>query len=150
MSRWSPKPAKDLPEGLILFDGVCVFCARWVRLVIERDVERRFSFASVQSPYGRSAAALSGIDPEAPQTNAVVAGGELLFKSDAALAVIGALPGYGWTRVFRALPKTFRDWAYDRVANNRYAIFGKSDACFLPAPADRPRFLDDAPPPEAG
>ena len=147
MDRWSPKPSENLPEGLILFDGVCVFCAGWVRAVIKRDVARRFSFASVQSPYGRRAAAIGGIDPETPQTNAVVMGGRMLFKSDATLAVLAALPGFGWTSAFRALPRALRDWAYDRVANNRYAIFGKADACFLPAPADKTRFLDGEPPP---
>ena len=35
MSRWSPQPAPDEPDGLILFDGVCVFCSRWVRFVID-------------------------------------------------------------------------------------------------------------------
>ena len=44
MSRWSPRPCPDEPDGLILFDGVCVFCSRWVRLVMRLDRERRFRF----------------------------------------------------------------------------------------------------------
>ncbi|HWW12472.1 MAG TPA: DCC1-like thiol-disulfide oxidoreductase family protein, partial [Brevundimonas sp.] len=91
MSRWSPQPAPDEPDGLILFDGVCVFCSRWVRFVIAHDLEGRFRFLPIQSEAGRSLAARYGIDPEAPQTNAVVMNGRIFFKSDAALTVLGAL-----------------------------------------------------------
>jgi predicted DCC family thiol-disulfide oxidoreductase YuxK len=31
-------------DDVILFDGVCVFCSRWVRFVAARDVEKRFRF----------------------------------------------------------------------------------------------------------
>ena len=88
MSRWSPRPCSDEPDGLILFDGVCVFCSRWVRLVMRLDRERRFRFLPIQSERGRALAARHGIDPDAPETNAVVWGDRLWFKSDAALTVI--------------------------------------------------------------
>jgi predicted DCC family thiol-disulfide oxidoreductase YuxK len=31
-------------DDVILYDGVCVFCSRWVRIVAARDVKRRFRF----------------------------------------------------------------------------------------------------------
>lgn len=147
MSRWTPVPAPALPEGLILFDGVCLFCSRWVRFVLARDEGQRFSFATMQSSYGRAVATRIGIDADDPETNVVVLGGRALFKSDAAIAVLSALPGHGWARALRLAPKPLRDFAYDRIASNRYRLFGKSDACFMPPAADRARFLDDAPPP---
>ena len=141
MTRWSPQPAPDEPDGLILFDGVCVFCSRWVRFVIDRDPERRFSFVAIQSDRGRLLAARFGIDPEAPQTNAVVWGGRIFFKSDAALTVLGKLAAtrpLGW---LRAVPRLLRDPAYDLIARNRYRIFGRTDLCMVPAPEVRSRFL---------
>ena len=39
-------------DDVILYDGVCVFCSRWVRFVATRDVERKFRFTAIQSPYG--------------------------------------------------------------------------------------------------
>jgi predicted DCC family thiol-disulfide oxidoreductase YuxK len=140
----------DWPDGLILFDGVCALCSRWVRAVIARDRSRRFRFASIQSPYGQTLAGAAGVDPLAPDTNVVALDGQLLFKSDAALAVLGELDGLGWTRALRAVPKPARDFVYDRVARNRYVLFGKHESCFRPPPQDRDRFLDDAPPPAAG
>ncbi|HYD28741.1 thiol-disulfide oxidoreductase DCC family protein [Brevundimonas sp.] len=141
MSRWSPQPAPDEPDGLILFDGVCVFCSRWVRFVIDRDPGRRFTFTSIQSERGRKLAERFGIDPEAPQTNAVIWNGRAWFKSDAALTVLGALPGTRRLGVLKALPRTIRDAAYDLIARNRYRIFGRTEACMVPSAADRERFL---------
>ncbi|MFC3691327.1 thiol-disulfide oxidoreductase DCC family protein [Chenggangzhangella methanolivorans] len=148
MDRWIPRPAPDLPEGLILFDGVCLFCSRWVRFVLARDEARRFSFATLQSPYGRAVAVRIGIAADDPETNVVILGGRALFKSDAAIGVLSGLPGHGWACALKLAPKPLRDFAYDRVAKNRYRMFGKSDACFMPSAADRARFLDEAAPPE--
>lgn len=141
MSRWSPQPAPDEADGLILFDGVCVFCSRWVRFVIDRDPERRFRFVAVQSEAGRALAARFGIDPQAPQTNAVVWGGDILFKSDAALTVLGALESTRPLARLKAAPRWLRDPAYDLIARNRYAIFGRTDVCMVPSAEDRARFI---------
>ena len=94
---------------MILYDGVCIFCSRWVRFVATRDVERRFRFTAIQSPYGTRLAQAFGIDPDDPDTNAVVHGGVAYFKSDAALTVLGSLPGWRWTRALFAVPKPLRD-----------------------------------------
>ena len=141
MSRWSPQPAPDEPDGLILFDGVCVFCSRWVRFVIAHDLEGRFRFLPIQSEAGRSLAARYGIDPEAPQTNAVVMNGRIFFKSDAALTVLGALRRTRPLAALKAAPRWLRDPAYDLIARNRYAIFGRTETCMVPSAADRARFL---------
>ena len=93
-------------DDVILYDGVCVFCSRWVRFVATRDVARRFRFTAIQSAYGTRLAQAFGIDPDDPDTNAVIHGGVAWFKSDAALTVLGALPGWGWVRVLRVGAKT--------------------------------------------
>jgi predicted DCC family thiol-disulfide oxidoreductase YuxK len=71
-------------------------------------------------------------------------GGRALFKSDAAIAVLSRLPGFGWTRLLRFVPRKRRDLAYDRIARNRYAWFGRAEACILPGPALRGRVLETA------
>jgi predicted DCC family thiol-disulfide oxidoreductase YuxK len=126
-------------DDVILYDGVCVFCSRWIRFVAARDAHRRFRFTAIQSVYGRRLAQAFGIDPEDPDTNAVVHGGMAFFRSDAALTVLSHLPGWRWVRVLRAVPKAWRDAVYDLVARNRYGIFGKYEACFVPAAEFRAR-----------
>jgi predicted DCC family thiol-disulfide oxidoreductase YuxK len=129
----TPRAMSAWPDDdVILYDGVCVFCSRWVRFVATRDVAHRFRFTAIQSGYGTRLAQAFGIDPGDPDTNAVVHGGVAHFKSDAALMVLGALPGWRWVRVLLAVPKPLRDAVYSLVARNRYRIFGKYEACFVP------------------
>jgi predicted DCC family thiol-disulfide oxidoreductase YuxK len=129
-------------DDVILYDGVCVFCSRWVRFVAARDREARFRFTAIQSAYGARLAQAFGIDPQDPDTNAVIHGGVAYFKSDAALMVLSLLPGWSFVRALFAFPKPLRDAAYNLVAKNRYRIFGKFDACFVPDAAFRGRVLD--------
>ncbi|WP_050631320.1 thiol-disulfide oxidoreductase DCC family protein [Bradyrhizobium viridifuturi] len=129
-------------DDVILYDGVCIFCSRWVRFVVDRDTARRFRFTPIQSDYGTRLAKTFGIDPEDPDTNAVVHGGIAWMKSDAALTVLSHLPGWGWTRVLFAVPKPLRDAVYSLVARNRYKIFGKYETCFVPDTDMRARVLE--------
>jgi predicted DCC family thiol-disulfide oxidoreductase YuxK len=134
------KPWPD--DDVILYDGVCVFCSRWMRFVATRDAERRFRFTTIQSDYGRRLAQAFGIDPADPDTNAVVHGGVAYFRSDAALTVLSHLPGWRWVGVLRAVPKAWRDGVYNLVARNRYRIFGKYEACFVPDESARARVIE--------
>src|SRR3954466_16227463 len=118
MTRWPD-------DDVILYDGVCVFCRRWVCFFAFGNPNRRFRFTAIQSDYGSRLAQAFGIDPDDPDTNAVVHGGGAYFKSDAALTVLSHLPGWRWTRVLRWVPKALRDVVYGFVARNRYRIFGK-------------------------
>jgi predicted DCC family thiol-disulfide oxidoreductase YuxK len=129
-------------DDVILYDGVCVFCSRWIRFIATRDDAKRFRFTQIQSDYGTRLARAFGIDPDDPDTNAVIHGGVAWFRSDAALIVLSNLPGWRWTRVFFAVPKPFRDAVYNLVAKNRYRIFGKYDACFVPDAAMRARVME--------
>ena len=129
-------------DGVILYDGVCVFCSRWVRFVAKRDAAQRFRFTAIQSPYGTRLAQAFGIDPDDPDTNAVIHGGVAYFKSDAALTVLGSLPWWGWVSVLRLVPKLLRDAVYSLVATNRYRIFGKYDECFVPDAEMRARVME--------
>jgi predicted DCC family thiol-disulfide oxidoreductase YuxK len=129
-------------DDVILYDGVCIFCSRWVRFVATRDVARRFRFTAIQSPYGTRLAKTFGIDPADPDTNAVIHGGVAYFKSDAALTVLSNLPGWWWTRALFAVPKPLRNAVYNLIARNRYRIFGKYDECFVPDAEMRARVLE--------
>jgi predicted DCC family thiol-disulfide oxidoreductase YuxK len=142
-NRWLPQPLDGIADGLILFDGVCVFCSRWVRFVIERDRAARFRFAPMQSRYGTALAGRLGISVENPETNAVVLGGHAYFKSDAAIAVVSRLPGWGWARGGALVPRPVRDWLYDRIARNRYRLFGRTATCLIPTPETAGRFVAD-------
>ena len=141
--NWHPLPADDLPDHLILFDGMCVLCSGWVDFIIARDPAARFRFAAIQTPLGRRLAERFGINPNEPETNAAVANGRAHFKLDSVLVVLAELPGWQWTRVGYLLPKTARDFLYDRIARNRYRLFGRRPTCRVPTPDVSHRFIAD-------
>jgi predicted DCC family thiol-disulfide oxidoreductase YuxK len=139
--RWTAVPAPDLKLDLILFDGDCVLCSRAARFVHRHDTARRFRFVALQSDAGRALAARFAIDPVNPETNAAIVKGLASFKADATLAVLSALPGWGWTRLARLAPKPLRDWFYDRIARNRFRVFGRRPACWVGDTALRARVI---------
>jgi predicted DCC family thiol-disulfide oxidoreductase YuxK len=141
-SCWLPQAAPDWEDRLILFDGVCVLCASWTRFIIQRDKAGRFRFISIQSPQGRRLAEMFGIDPDDPQTSAVILDGVAYFKSDAALMVMRHLRGMRWTQALTLVPRGLRNRLYDAIARNRYAWFGRDEACLMPTPELAARLLD--------
>jgi len=120
--RWMPRTIGDAPDRLILFDGVCVLCSWWVRFVIERDAGARFRFVATQTPRGSALATRLGVDVANPETNVAIINGRAYFKSDATIRVLADLPRWSWSRILLLLPRRARDWAYDRIARNRYRL----------------------------
>jgi predicted DCC family thiol-disulfide oxidoreductase YuxK len=128
---------------LLVFDGDCVLCSRLAHFVHERDAMQRFKFVAIQSNYGRALAARFGVNADNPETTLAVVDGVAYFKGGAALAVLEALPRSNWTPIARALPEAFRDWLYDRIARNRYQIFGRREACWIGDEVLKSRIVSD-------
>src|SRR5262245_29778173 len=95
---WKPKEIADTPDGLILFDGVCVLCSGWVRFLIARDPAGAFRFTPIQSNYGRRLAQQLAIDPDTPETNAVILGGRAYFKFDSIMHTLAHVPRWRWVK----------------------------------------------------
>ncbi len=127
---------------IILFDGVCNFCAWSVRFVIERDPRGVCRFASLQSEAGRHLLREHGLDEEAMDSFVLVEGVKAWRESDAALRVCLYLRApWRWLSMFLIMPKFLRDPLYRLIARNRYRWFGKSDTCLVQSPELRGRFL---------
>ncbi len=128
---------------ILLFDGVCNFCAWSVRFVDARDPAKVFRFASLQGEAGRRLLTEHGLDPEKMDSVVLIEGGVAWCESDAALRVCRRLRWpWRWFWIFRLVPKSLRDTAYRFIARHRYGWFGKSDTCMIPTPDLRARFLD--------
>jgi predicted DCC family thiol-disulfide oxidoreductase YuxK len=55
-----PSAPPPFPTPLILYDGVCRLCTASVIFVIRRDPRKRFHFAALQSPLGRTCSRVIG------------------------------------------------------------------------------------------
>jgi predicted DCC family thiol-disulfide oxidoreductase YuxK len=135
-----------VPEGTVLYDGVCVLCSGWFRFVAARDTQARFRFTPIQGDYGRRLAMRLGIDPDHPETNAVIIDGHAYMRSDAGIEILRRLPGWSWAKILLAMPPGLRDWAYDRVAQNRYSVFGRTETCMVPDASLAQHVLPDSTP----
>lgn len=129
---------------VIVFDGDCVLCSGFFRFVVTRDTRRLYSFAIAQSSFGEALYAHFGLKPADYDTNLVLRDGCLTTRLDAFAAVMSDL-GWPWRAlsVVRWLPRPIADRLYERIARNRYRLFGRRDICLVPGPDVRARFIDD-------
>lgn len=141
-TRPTPAPLLKPGETVVLFDGVCKLCNGWARLLIRHDHQRRVRLAAVQSPEGQALLAWAGLPVDQFDTMAVIRDHHYWERSEAFFQVIRQLSGrWQALRLLRVLPRALRDWGYDRIALNRYRLFGKYDTCLLPHPDHEQRFL---------
>jgi predicted DCC family thiol-disulfide oxidoreductase YuxK len=127
---------------ILLFDGVCNLCHGSVRFLLERDRAARFRFAPLQSEFGRALLEHFALDPNELDSIVLIDAAGAHQRSDAALRSAQLL-GAPWSgfRLLLAIPRPLRDAVYEFVARRRYRWFGKKDACPLPRPEWRARFL---------
>lgn len=137
-------PNVGAADKVILFDGVCKLCNAWSNFIIKYDHQHVFKLCSVQSNEGQKILRHFGLSTEVYESMLVVEGNAVYQQSDAFFQVVAKL-GYPWKFicVFRMVPKLLRNWIYDRIALNRYRLFGKYDTCLLPAADHDARYLAD-------
>ncbi|NBB09692.1 thiol-disulfide oxidoreductase DCC family protein [Pseudomonas sp. SLFW] len=142
LTRPTAAPHLAPGETVVLFDGVCKLCNGWAKFLIRHDRHKRVRLATVQSREGQDLLAWAGLAVDAFDTMAVIRDQHYWVRSEAFFVVVSLLPApwpaLGLLRVF---PRALRDWAYDRIALNRYRLFGKYDVCLMPTPDHQQRFL---------
>lgn len=129
-------------QRIVLFDGVCNFCNGSVNFLIERDREDKFRFATLQSPAGRALKEHFNIGDDVDSV-VLIEGDVAYTHSEAAFRMAGALGGL-WSvfRIFGIIPAALRDPLYRLFAKYRYKLFGKKDACMIPTPEIRAKFIE--------
>lgn len=137
----------ELPKGkhIVLFDGVCNLCDAAVQRIIKHDKKDLYRFASLQSELGQQLLKERGIDTNAIDSIILIIPGEAYYiKADAALEIAKNMGSWymalGFTK--NVLPSSFTNWVYDFVAKNRYKWYGKKEACMIPTPELKAKFLD--------
>lgn len=138
-------PGGDRPSPILLYDGLCGFCDGAVQFILKRDVHRRMYFAPLQGP---TATKILSRRPELADVDSLIlveeagARERAYARSEAVLRIVRYLGG-AWPllSVLRIVPAFIRNWGYDIFARYRYRVFGRYDACPLPPPEIRARFL---------
>lgn len=144
MSRPDPAPP------IVFFDGYCNLCNGTVDFLIRHDRHRRLRFSSLQSPPGMRELGAAGSEGTRDEGAGIPASvvlsyqGERYRESGAVLRSVSLLGGpWRLARVLLLIPAPLRDGVYRFVAARRYRWFGRRDACRVPSPEERDRFLED-------
>ncbi|MHA6259151.1 thiol-disulfide oxidoreductase DCC family protein [Sporosarcina sp. CAU 1771] len=129
-------------KRIILFDGECNFCDSSVQFIIKRDPAAHFLFTSLQSEVGQKLVKEQNI-PSDVDSLVLIENNKVYTRSTAALRIAKKLDGlWHLLYLFILVPPVIRNGFYDRFAKNRYKWFGKKeDACALPSPEMRKRFI---------
>lgn len=125
---------------LIVFDGHCMLCNRFIQKMIQNDQSKKFTFSTLQG-------LPSSIDRSTLQTNiqdsiSYFRNGTWFQKSRAVLLIYKDLYGnFHWTQLAWLCPEFLRNLCYTYIAQNRYKWFGKQTSCYLPNDDERSRFI---------
>ena len=132
----------DLPQPLVLFDGVCNLCSGWVRFCLAHERGTALRFAAMQSATGQAVLRSLGLPLDVYESFLFVEDNAVYAKSEGFFRMLRHL-SQPWPclRLARALPRSLSDWGYDRIARNRYRLFGRQDHCMIPGPRVAGRFL---------
>ncbi|MFE6075416.1 thiol-disulfide oxidoreductase DCC family protein [Paenibacillus sp. NPDC057886] len=127
---------------IVLVDGVCHFCQGLTQWIIKRDPEGKFHFASLQSDVAKKLLEKGNQSTDSMDTFVLIEDGKYYTRSTAALRLAKGLKfPYPLLYVLIIVPKFIRNAIYNTVARNRYRWFGKDEACMLPTPEIKDRFL---------
>jgi predicted DCC family thiol-disulfide oxidoreductase YuxK len=132
---------EEFRGSIIIFDGICNLCNKFVNFIIDRDSKMYFKFATSQSKFGQAIFQkfhLSSI----PETIVLIEAGQCYMRSDAVLKVIMRLDGF-WPLLhsLKLIPRPIRDAVYSLIARNRYRWMGKQEVCRIPTVEVQKRFL---------
>lgn len=141
-----PAPFLNPGETVVLFDGTCKLCNGWAKFIIRHDQAHRIQLAAVQSPEGQALLAWAGLPTDDFNTIVLVSDNQFFVRSEAMFQILARLPApWRWMRNGRIVPGRMRDWMYDKIALNRYRLFGRYDTCQVPTADHGRRFLKTEP-----
>ncbi len=126
---------------VIYFDGVCVLCNGFVKWVIANDATKEFKFSIIGSDTYQK---LLEINPYLKEVDSVIyqTESEVFIQGEAVQKIIQDLSTSQIVKgLSRLAPLFVLNFYYKVVANVRYKVFGKFDACPPLPPEWRDRFL---------
>ena len=136
---------ESLPEGkkIILFDGVCDLCDDSVQFIIKHDAKDTLRFAESQSKTGQQILKHLGVDSSKIDSIVLYIPGEAYYiKAEAAMQIAKDLTSWHKIISYLSFTGSFGNFVYDYIAKNRYHWYGKKEACMIPTPELKAKFLE--------
>jgi predicted DCC family thiol-disulfide oxidoreductase YuxK len=130
---------------VILVDGECIFCNRFVALILRLDRDGVFHFAHIQRENARAILRRHGRDPDDVDPIYLVANAgtpeeKLLIDGEVAREIYPKL--FAPLVLVRLVPLPLLNLNYKLFARFRYRLVGKYDHCYVPTLSERARYLE--------
>jgi predicted DCC family thiol-disulfide oxidoreductase YuxK len=128
---------------MTIMDGECVLCSVGARLISRFDKAEEFRICRAQSALGRALLQHFNLSVDDPETWVYLVDGRAYTSLDAMIQAGRRVGGVGLLlQPLRLVPRSVQDWLYERLARNRYRLFGRTDICAIPDPALQARIMD--------
>ncbi len=135
-------PAFDDSAPIAVMDAECAICSWGARMIHRLDHSRRVRICPVQSDLGAALLRHYGLRPNDPTSWLYLDAGRAHVDFEAVIHAGQSFGGWGsMVCALRLCPRFLRDWLYQRLARNRYRVFGRADMCALPDPEFRKRLM---------
>lgn len=137
--------AATRPPSIVLFDGECGLCHRTVLFAARRDPPpHALRFAPLQSPVGRALLTRHGLNSDQLDSLVLIENSRVFTRTSATLRILRRLR-FPWPLLsgLIIIPPPIRNLLYRLIARYRLRVFGRADACALPAELAG-RMLDDS------
>jgi predicted DCC family thiol-disulfide oxidoreductase YuxK len=130
-------------EKIIVFDGQCNLCNKWVQFILKYDRDKKFKFCALQSKTGQKINTVFLKEMKEGKTIIYINGKSMYLKSTATFYILRELSGvWSFFFILVSIPRPIRDYLYDFIAKNRYKWFGKAERCLVPTKETMSRFID--------
>jgi predicted DCC family thiol-disulfide oxidoreductase YuxK len=136
-------PAFDDGNPIVVMDGQCALCSVGARLIARFDKTAEFRICRAETPLGQTLLRHYGLSSTAPESWLYIVDGRAFTSLDAMIRVGRRVGGPGWLlQPLRLIPQRLQDRLYEKLARNRYRLFGRTDMCSIPDPALRARLME--------
>ena len=112
---------------VIIYDGICVLCNKYIKWVLDKDKENLFLISNLQSKFTEEKF------PELRKIDSVAVikkNGEIVQKSKAVNHILKSINRLILLRtILNILPLSISNFFYDIIAKSRYKVFGKYESC---------------------
>lgn len=120
-----------------------------MQFILRHERQHVLRFAALESETGRQTRArhldIAGIDSMIWVEHPGGSEERVLIRSAAGLRIAGYMGGlWRLALLARVIPRPVRDAAYDFIARHRHRLVTGAEQCYVPSPAVRRRFLDQA------
>ncbi|MCZ2224257.1 MAG: DCC1-like thiol-disulfide oxidoreductase family protein [Chitinophagales bacterium] len=133
---------EKIENPIIIFDGVCNYCNKWINFSIKWNKKRNLRYTVMQGETGKILKNHYKIDNTIDSV-VFIDKNKAYINSSAVINIAKHLQFPICLLYFLIIvPPFFRDKVYRWIAKNRYKWFGKKDSCMIPSKEIKQLFIE--------